>query len=147
MKTLRSLCAAAAIVAATTGVVGAGDTRVLVAYLNGANELPVLGDPDAFGVATVTLVNSTALCYTITVENLGAAATAAHIQTGNAGTAGGIFVSLPVNALLPFRISNCIPGLPAATITALRGKPGGFYVNVYTALFGSGAVRGQLQAE
>ena len=132
---------------ALTGVASAGDTRVLVAYLDGGNELPALGDPDAFGSATVTLVTPTSLCFTITVQNLGAAATAAHIHSGNAGVAGVIFVPLAVNASGPFRIANCIAVVPAATITALRGNPGGFYVNIHTAAFGAGAVRGQLQPE
>ena len=137
---------------ALTGVASAGDTRVLVAYLDGGNELPALGDPDAFGSATVTLVTATSLCFTITVQNLGAAgapvaATVAHIHTGNAGVAGGIFVPLAVNATVPFRIANCIAVVPAATITALRGNPGGFYVNVHTAALPAGAVRGQLQPE
>ena len=132
---------------ALTGVASAGDTRVLVAYLDGGNELPALGDPDAFGSATVTLVSATSLCYTITVQNLGAAATAAHIHPGNAGVAGGIFVPLAINALVPYRIAGCIAALPAATITALRSNPGGFYVNVHTAALGAGAVRGQLQFE
>ena len=130
-----------------TGVASAGDTRVLVAYLTGSNELPGPGDPDAFGSATVTLVSPTSLCYSITVQNLGAAATAAHIHSGDASVAGGVFQALAVNATVPFRIATCIAAVPAATITALRAKPDGFYVNVHTAAFGAGAVRGQLQAE
>ena len=42
-----------------TGVASAGDTRVLVAYLDGGNELAAPGDPDAFGSATITLVSPT----------------------------------------------------------------------------------------
>ena len=132
---------------ALTGVAGAGDTRVLVAYLTGSNELPALGDPDAFGSATVTLVSPTSLCFTLAVQNLGGAATAAHIHTGDPSVAGGVFVPLAVNATAPFRIANCIPAVAAATITALRSNPNGFYVNVHSAAFGAGAVRGQLRAE
>jgi CHRD domain len=134
-------------VPALTGVASAGDTRVLVAHLDGGNELPGPGDPDAFGSATVTLVTATSLCAMITVQNLGAAATAAHIHTGDAGVAGGVFVPLAVNGTVPFRIASCVVGLPAATITALRSNPAGFYVNVHTAAFAGGAVRGQLQSE
>ena len=130
-----------------TSGASAADNRVLVAYLNGGNELPALGDPDAFGIATVTLVSATQLCYSIVLQNLGAAANAAHIHTGDAGVAGGVLVALPVNASVPLRFANCTAALPAATITALRSKPDGFYVNVHTAAFPGGATRGQLQFE
>jgi hypothetical protein len=145
MKKLRFLCAAA-LLAAMTGVTSAGSTddRVLVAYLDGGNELPALGDPDAFGVATVTLTTATSLCYSIVLSNI-AAATAAHIHIGDAATAGGVFVPLAVNGTVPFRIANCIVGIPAANIAAIRANPGGFYVNVHNAAFGGGAARGQLQ--
>ena len=132
---------------ALAGVANAGDTRVLVAHLDGGNELPALGDPDAFGIATVTLVTATSLCFSLTLQNLGAAATAAHIHSGNAGVAGGVFVPLAVNATVPLRFANCVAGLPAATITALRSNPQDFYVNVHTAALPAGAARGQLQAE
>ena len=131
---------------ALASAANAGDARVLVAYLNGGNELPGPGDADAFGSATVTLTAANALCYTITTQNLGGAATAAHIHVGNAGVAGGITLALPVNASVPFRIANCI-GAPVATVTALRSNPGNFYVNVHSAAFAGGAVRGQLQSE
>lgn len=131
---------------ALTSTASAADRRVLVAYLHGANELP-LGDADAFGSATITLVSPTSLCFTMTVQDLGAAATAAHIHVGSPGAVGAVVVALAVNATVPFRIADCIAGVPAATITALRNNPGVYYLNVHTAAFPGGAVRGQLQPE
>lgn len=146
MKLYRYICAAAILVASTC--IASADTRVLVAYLDGGNELPALGDPDAFGVATVTLITPASLCYSIVVQNLpppaAAPFTAAHIHSGAAGVAGAIVIPLAVNAVLPLRIANCL-AVPAATITAIRNNPGGFYVNVHNAAFAGGAARGQLQ--
>ena len=144
MKSLRML-AATGLLAASTSLAGAGDTRVLVAYLDGGNEIPVAADSDAFGIATITLIASNALCYSYVVQNAGPA-NAAHIHAGEAGVAGLPVVTLPINALVPARNAGCV-AVAAATITDLRNNPQRFYVNVHTAAFGGGAVRGQLQAE
>jgi CHRD domain len=143
MKALRTLLATT-FLAACAGMASA-DSRVLVAYLDGGNELPALGDPDAFGVATVTLISPGAICYSIVLQNA-VAATAAHIHSGAAGVAGAIVIPLPVNALVPIRIANCVAAAPA-TITAIRNAPENFYVNVHNAAFPGGAARGQLQPQ
>lgn len=146
MHILRKLAVASAIVAtslaASTGIASA-DSRMFVAYLYGGNERPVAGDPDAFGIATVVIVNPVALCYSIILRNA-AAATAAHIHIGAAGVAGAIVLPLPVPANVPTRIGHCVVAA-AATIIAIRANPQNFYVNVHNAVFPGGAARGQLQ--
>jgi CHRD domain len=142
MRNLRSLCAAALFAGSASFAFAADDTRVFVANLEGGNELPGLGDPDAFGVATITAISPGAICYSIVLQNAGAP-TAAHIHAGGGGTAGAVSLILPVPAApLPTRFANCVvaPGL----ITAIRNNPHNFYVNVHTAAFPAGAVRGQL---
>lgn len=143
MGNLRSLCAAALVAGSASLAFAADDTRVYVANLVGGNELPAFGDPDAFGVATITLVAAGGICYTIVLQNA-AAPTAAHIHAGGGGTAGAISLVLPVVAApLPTRIANCIAA-PAALMTGIRNNPALFYVNVHNAAFPAGAVRGQL---
>ena len=151
MKTLRIAAAATGLaatgLAASSFVLSAGlahaDTRVLVAYLAGANEVPTPADPDAFGVATVTLNTPTSLCYSIVLQN-GLAATAAHIHSGLPGVPGPAVVPLPVTAALPTSAAGCV-AVAAATITAIRNNPGSFYVNVHDAAFPGGSARGQLK--
>ena len=94
-------------------------------------------------MATVVLLNANALCYSIILHNA-AAATAAHIHRGAAGTAGPIVINLPVPGGVPTRVANCIVG-PAAMISAIRANPQFFYVNVHNGAFPAGAARGQLQ--
>ena len=143
MLNLRSLCAVALVVGSASLAAAADDNRVYVANLMGGNELPALGDLDAFGVATVTLVSPVGICYSIVLQNA-AAPTAAHIHAGGGGTAGAVSLALPVPAApLPTRFANCIAA-PAALLTAIRNNPADFYVNVHTAAFAGGAARGQL---
>ncbi len=141
MKKFRFVLAAA--VLALSATAASADGRVFFAYLYGGNERPAAGDPDAFGIATVTLINAGALCYSIVVNNI-VAPTAAHIHAGVAGVVGGVVVPLPIAPLVPARMAGCI-GAPAATIAAIKLNPQNFYVNVHNAAFGAGAVRGQLQ--
>ena len=146
MRRLRIAAAAAGLAAsgfALSAASASAETRVLVAYLAGANEVPTPADPDAFGVATVTLNTATSLCYTIFLQN-GLAATAAHIHSGLPGAAGAPIVPLPVTAALPTTAAGCV-AVAAATITAIRNNPGSFYVNVHDAAFPGGSARGQLK--
>ncbi len=144
MRNLRTLVAAAALACSATLAVAADDTRVYVANLDGGNELPALGDPDAFGVATITMVTPVGICYSIVLQNA-AGPTAAHIHSGGGGVAGAVALALPVPAApLPTRFANCIAA-PAALLTAIRNNPSLFYVNVHNAAFPGGAVRGQLR--
>lgn len=129
----------------------------LSAVLTGAEEVPDPpgGDTDGTGTATVTVDPAAGtLCYTIVVVDV-AAATGAHIHEAPPGVAGPIKVSLtlPDNS---GNASDCAaPGdynaaeLPnAAAVSAfladLAANPQKYYVNVHTAPFPDGAVRGQL---
>jgi hypothetical protein len=107
-----------------------------------------LGDADAFGRATVTIVNAAAgqFCATIQVDNL-AGATAAHIHAGRETVNGAIVVPLPPpvvpGAANPGASSFC-GAMPIAVMNAIRANPSNFYVNVHNAAFPGGAIRGQL---
>lgn len=127
----------------------------LSAVMTGAAEAPGPGDPDGTGTATVTVDPAAGtLCYTVNVVDI-AAATAAHIHEAPAGVAGPIQVALT----LPDHTGNAADCADAADYNAaelpnaaaisafladLAANPQRYYVNVHTAPFPAGAVRGQL---
>jgi hypothetical protein len=125
---------------------GTGETHeaaTLKADLKGgAEEVPNPGDPDGTGTADVKLdQNKNEVCYDIKVENIAAPA-AAHIHKGAKGAAGPVVVTFD-----PAKIGQgeaCVPS-DHAVIDEIVGNPAGFYVNVHTADFQGGAVRGQLE--
>lgn len=107
------------------------------AILSGAAEVPGPADTDGAGLAVIT-IDGTTLRYNVWVQNI-TAPTAAHIHTGVAGVAGGIFIGLDHNTL-----ANGTVAITAAQADQIRANPAGFYVNVHNADFPNGAVRGQL---
>ena len=110
--------------------------------LVGETESPA-GDPVATGTATVRLRRGQAqVCFTIDVDNLAETAAAAHIHTGAAGTIGGIVVGLRAPGA-DGQASGCVTASRAIVARILR-NPDAYYLNVHTAAFPGGAVRGQL---
>jgi hypothetical protein len=110
------------------------------AVLLGGNEVSNTGDanagdPDGHGSATV-IIRGTTLCFAILVNGIDRP-TAAHIHQGAAGTNGPVVVTLTAP-------STGNPGTSSGCITGVRAAPGAFYVNVHTARFPNGAIRGQL---
>lgn len=112
------------------------------ANLTGAQEVPA-GDPDGSGRARVTIEdNFNQVCWAVTdVRNIGEV-TAAHIHVGPAGVNGP-----PVFTL---RKSNegtwagCSSGAEW-TQDRIANDPERFYVNLHTAEYPNGAIRGQLR--
>jgi hypothetical protein len=108
--------------------------------MSGAAEVPGPGDPDGSGTATITLNQGKGeVCYSITVADI-ATPTMAHIHTGAAGASGPPVVTLFTG---DGPLSGCVSA-DADLIKAIRQNPEGYYVNVHTADFTAGAVRGQL---
>ena len=122
---------------------GTQQTELKADLTGGVTEVPAPGDPDGKGSATVRLDAAKGeVCYDVKVEGI-AAPTAAHIHEGAAGAQGG-----PVITLNPDKIGkgeDCLTGQKAEDITRIGANPSGFYVNVHTADFPGGAVRGQLE--
>jgi len=115
--------------------------RGFTVAMTGEAESPA-GDPVATGTATIRLrAGQGQVCYRIAVRNM-PPAVAAHIHRGAAGAAG------PV--VIPFTTPNASgasSGCAAAArplVTAILRGPASYYVNVHTAEFPAGAVRGQL---
>ncbi|RVQ69795.1 CHRD domain-containing protein [Croceicoccus ponticola] len=111
------------------------------ATLTGAAEVGG-GDPDGYGMAEVSISDAfNQVCYEIKdVRNIGPV-TAAHIHFGKAGVDGP-----PVLTLTPSnegKWQGCRDG-KEWTENRLQGNPQDFYVNVHTAAYPNGAIRGQL---
>jgi CHRD domain len=128
------------------------ERRVLFAALYGRNELsgtPLrkgAGDPDGRGGASVT-IDGTTVCFGLTVTNI-AQPVAAHIHRGRRSQNGPIVVTfVPPTSGDPGASSGCVPpDSDPAVAQEIQRHPRRFYVNVHTADFPGGAVRGQLFA-
>jgi hypothetical protein len=113
------------------------------AHLTGANE-PGGGDPDGAGLARLEINDTTnTICTDLEVRMI-SPATAAHIHRGAAGVNGPPVVTLdrPED-----NDSDDCDEVPDALVDEIRANPEGFYVNVHTADYPDGAIRGQLVNE
>ncbi len=123
-----------------------GGRTFVVTLAGGATD-----DPDGTGTAWLRVNPGTGeVCYTITVANIGvptepaAGLGAAHIHD-YATT--GIFVDLETTwtaTTSGFTTAGCTNGERDALIALLR-DPSGYYVNVHTVEYPSGAIRGDLR--
>ncbi len=107
------------------------------ATLNGASEVPINAST-ATGMATLTF-NTTTKIFTITVKHTIAAPTNGHIHKGAIGVGGP-----PVFPFVSFTspITYTSVALDASQETDLNA--GLYYVNIHTAAFPGGEIRGQL---
>jgi hypothetical protein len=125
------------------GIAGAAsaDEVRFEATLSGANEAgDAGGDSDGFGQAAVSIDTVTSeVCFEITVSGTEAPA-AAHIHVGGAGSNGDVVVNFDWSNT---NGSGCVAADPS-TLAAIVTNPSLYYVNVHTADFPAGAVRGQL---
>lgn len=80
------------------------------------------------------------LCYTLVVEDL--EMTAAHIHKGKVGENGATVVTLEATGEDDDDV--CLK-LDRAVAKAITAKPSNYYVNVHSAEFPAGAIRGQLE--
>lgn len=110
------------------------------ANLTGANEVPP-ADADGVGTAHISTDDATnRICAHLEVRNIGVV-TAAHIHRGRAGVNGP-----PVVTLDPpdDNDSDDCDDVADALLDEIRRSPADFYVNVHTAEFPNGAIRGQI---
>jgi CHRD domain len=137
------------------GVVGAGaqgggqQSKALFAVLTGKKEVSPegekgVGDTDGRGSFAATF-DGNELCYGLTNKNI-QDPIAAHIHRGSARVAGPVVVPLEQPATGDPGASSACTDVEPALGRAIRKNPRKFYVNVHTADFPGGAVRGQLFA-
>jgi hypothetical protein len=125
------------------GAAAGGRATLLAASLTGAREVPGPGDPDGSGRAIVKLSGDQA-CFLLKWSRIGAPV-ASHIHVGRRGVPGPVVLpffqgQLPdtLNA-----VAGCAPADPAL-VDAIVAHPRDYYVNIHTAEFPGGAIRGQL---
>lgn len=144
----------AALVVGAVGIASAGHTNtVLETDLNGRNEVGssnrIAGDPNGRGEVYVFGIDGdpTTLCYVLLVDKI-ETATAAHIHKGDAGTNGGVVVSLaaPGDGNAADCLTEGEPGkfVGDQTVADILANPGSYYVNVHNDEYPGGAIRGQL---
>ena len=122
-----------------------GTDKKMKTALTGAAEVPGPGDSDGSGKASVSIKKgATQVCYDISVSKIGAA-TMAHIHEGASDVAGPAVLTLMTPGSNG-KAKGCVDA-DAALIERIRNHPDTFYVNVHTAEFADGAVRGQLGAK
>jgi hypothetical protein len=140
-KSLLFAAAAAATMVATAPLAAQLGGRPLSANLTGAAEVPGPGKLDARGSATVTVnPGQNRACYTVRYRNL-PNATMAHVHRGALGVAGPPVLTLRMAGAGRFQGCDRISRALARDLTR---APGRFYVNVHSAAFPAGAMRGQL---
>lgn len=112
----------------------------LHANLSGVNEVPP-GDPDGSGTAQVA-VNAVLdrICTDLEVREIGVV-TAAHIHRGGAGVNGPPVITLDPPDDDDSEECDAVAG---SLLEEIVRNPRGFYVNVHTAQYPDGAIRGQL---
>jgi len=114
-------------------------TVVLTATLSGANETAG-GDPAATGAFRVEVdPDAGDFCYTLTVSKLDKP-TMAHVHTGAVGANGAPVVTIEVTGAGG---DECI-AIEPDKLKPILADPAGYYVNVHSAAFPGGAIRGQL---
>ncbi len=117
------------------------DETTVKATMTGDEEVPSKGDPDGKGTASIVLDDAkNTACYELTFENIGDP-TAAHVHTGAKGVAGPPAIDFKIKTN---GNKGCVPVDPTVA-KAVRDNPGGHYVNIHTADYGNGAIRGQLE--
>ncbi|SFR80467.1 CHRD domain-containing protein [Sphingomonas jatrophae] len=114
---------------------------VLKATMTGASEVPGPGADKGTGTAKINLnAEAGQVCYTLKTKGTDTP-TMAHIHKGAVGVAGPPVV--PLDAPGKGTSKGCVSA-DAGVISAILAAPSDYYVNVHSAAFPKGAVRGQL---
>jgi hypothetical protein len=114
-----------------------------VTALEGENEVPITGDLDGTGTATLTLNRGTGeVCWHIVVADITLPASAAHIHEAPVGVPGPVVVTL--GAPDASGVSTGCTTADRALVKDIAKNPSDYYVNVHNSDFPGGALRGQL---
>jgi hypothetical protein len=118
-----------------------GAWNKFISRMNGEAEVPT-GDTNANGTASIR-TRSGEVCYDLRWS--GVDATASHIHKAAAGKAGPIVVNFFAQdtALAGDKKSGCAKA-DSEVVAAINAKPANYYVNVHSAEFPKGEIRGQL---
>ncbi len=127
------------------GIVQAAEVT-LTADLAGVTEGDSPGDPDGSGTASIVIdVEAGTACWDLAAEGI-EPVTQSHIHVGAEGESGDVVVPLDVDGF-EGTSEGCIePMEDAAVLQEIVDDPAGYYVNLHTADFPAGAIRGNLAA-
>ena len=116
-------------------------SRTYAVKMTGAAETPP-GAPNGTANALVTLSSKLAkVCWTFKSLSGVSSPTYAHIHVGVAGKSGNIVLPLSTGSTL--KTKGCVPA-SATLISQIAANPHGYYVNIHSTPYPSGAVRAQL---
>jgi hypothetical protein len=158
--TLRSVSGIVSLVAVVTAAGGAaalvGDPPIvagppargpLFAALLGSNEIDEAGrragDIDGRGAASLVVHDGEVLCFAITVTGIDTPV-AAHVHAGTPGENGPIVIPLVAPPSGDPGVSGDCVAVDPELLEDILQHPAQYYVNVHTAAFPGGALRGQL---
>ena len=135
--------AALAATLATGVVMASNHVTTLSTTMSGAEEVGG-GDKNGKGFVSLDIFVNGRICWQGKVQAI-ERVTAAHIHIAPAGVNGDVFVDLePLSAdVTGNKAENCVI-TSAADAAAIVANASGYYVNVHTASFPGGAIRGQL---
>jgi len=140
MRTFLALAVVALVVPALALAGAQSMSPVVSAKLKGASEAPAKGDPNGRGLAVIHFnAAKGTTCWSFTGVSGIDKPTAAHIHEGSNGASGPVVV--------PFGKAYSAKGCmktAKATIEKIETRPNAFYVNIHTAKYPAGALRGQL---
>jgi hypothetical protein len=115
----------------------------LTADLAGVTEGENPGDADGSGTAAIVIDPAAGTaCWTLEVADI-EPVTQSHIHVGAAGESGDVVVPLDVDGF-DGSSEGCTEGQDADALQAIIDEPAGYYVNIHTADYPAGAIRGQL---
>jgi hypothetical protein len=130
-------------VLALTSIAADGGRR-FTTTLTGAAEVPVPGDPDGSGTATLWLnYGQGEVCFEISVTGIALPVGAAHIHEAPVGEPGDIVITLVGSPDADGFMTGCVSA-DREEIKEIIQEPELYYVNVHNAEFPGGALRGQL---
>jgi hypothetical protein len=117
----------------------AASNKTFTVSMNGKQEIPK-GDPNGKGTAKLTFEPGKGkLCFSLSWTGIDKPV-ASHIHKGKKGVAGPVVI--PIFAGTP-KHKGCVPA-SKSLIGKIIKNPAGYYVNIHTAKFPGGALRGQL---
>jgi hypothetical protein len=109
--------------------------------MNGGQE-PAGGDPDGHGFFTYS-IEGTTFCWTVSWQDI-AEPLAGHVHVAPRRVAGPIVIDLNADGVGGPDTSGCRQISPDLA-TAIAQDPKAYYVNLHTAEFPAGVIRGQLK--
>ncbi len=119
----------------------AGDRATLRATMSAEEEVPKPGPAGGKGAGTFRVdADEGQFCYDLSYSGI-ARPTAGRIHEGAKGTNGQVVIDLDLAAK---GNQGCVTGVDEQVLARIAENPDGHYVNVSTADYPDGAVRGQL---